>query len=157
MANDAHSGEPMGGFESIMWDLERDPHLASTFSNLSILDAPPDREVLRAKMANAIERVPRLGQRVDESPFPWQPPRWIDDPDMDLDHHLHWLDLGGDASRDDLYRLVATLSRVPLDRRRPLWEFVVIVGLDDGRAGMLQRLHHTITDGEGGIRLSTLR
>lgn len=154
MAHDSQTGEPMGGFESIMWDLERDPHLASTFSNLSILDTPPDRDILHARMSSALDRVQRLRQRVVESPFPWQPPRWVDDPDMDLDRHLRWLDLGGRATREDLYRLVATLSRVPLDRRRPLWEFIVIVGLHDGRAAMLQRLHHTITDGEGGIRLS---
>jgi WS/DGAT/MGAT family acyltransferase len=44
--------------------------------------------------------------------------------------------------------------RQPFDRERPLWEFVTIEGLEHGRAAMLQRLHHTITDGEGGIRLS---
>jgi len=55
---------------------------------------------------------------------------------------------------DDLLRLVATLSRQPFDRTRPLWEFVVVEGLADGGGAMVQRLHHTITDGEGGIRLS---
>lgn len=146
--------EPMGGFESIMWDLERDPHLASTFANLSVLDRPPDRDVLRAKMTRALDRVPRLAQRVVESPYPWRPPRWTHDDDMDLDRHLRRLDLGGDATREDLYELVADICAAPFDRSRPLWEFIVIVGLADGRAAMLQRLHHTITDGEGGIRLS---
>lgn len=154
MENDAADNDSMGGFESIMWDLERDPHLASTFSNLSILDQPPDRDVLRSRMQNALKRVPRLAQRVIDSPYPWKLPRWVDDPDMDLDRHLRWLDLGGRATREELNRLVAELSAAPLDRARPLWEFIVIVGLADGRAAMLQRLHHTITDGEGGIRLS---
>lgn len=154
MENDASGNDSMVGFESIMWDLERDPHLASTFSNLSILDRPPNRDVLRSKMQNALARVPRLAQRVVDSPYPWKLPRWVDDEDMDLDRHLRWLDLGGNATREDLNRLVAELSAAPLDRARPLWEFIVIVGLADGRAAMLQRLHHTITDGEGGIRLS---
>lgn len=154
MHEDASDTDSMAGFESIMWDLERDPHLASTFSNLSILDQPPDKEVLRSRMRNALRRVPRLAQRVVESPFPWRLPRWVDDHEMDLDHHLRWLDMGGHATRRDLNRLVAELSSAPLDRMRPLWEFIVIIGLADGRAAMLQRLHHTITDGEGGIRLS---
>jgi diacylglycerol O-acyltransferase len=62
--------------------------------------------------------------------------------------------LGGQGSQRELYDLVATLSRQPFDRERPLWEFVIIEGLAGGRSAMLQRLHHTITDGEGGIVLS---
>lgn len=146
--------QAMTGFESIMWEMERDPRLASAFSNLSILDSAPDRELFRKRMLRAVEVVPKLRQRVVTSALPWELPRWEDDPDMDIDQHLRWIDMGGQASRDDLYELTATLSRDPLDRERPLWQFVVIEGLADGRAAMLQRLHHTITDGEGGIRLS---
>ncbi len=146
--------QAMTGFESIMWEMERDPRLASAFSNLSILDRAPDREHFRKRMLRAVEVVPKLRQRVVTSPLPWELPRWEDDPDMDIDQHLRWIDMGGQATRDDLYELTATLSRDPLDRERPLWQFVVIEGLADGRSAMLQRLHHTITDGEGGIRLS---
>jgi WS/DGAT/MGAT family acyltransferase len=64
------------------------------------------------------------------------------------------VDLGGHAGERELFDLVATLSRQPFDRGRPLWEFVVVEGLAGGRAAMVQRLHHTITDGKGGIRLS---
>ena len=78
----------------------------------------------------------------------------MEDPDFDIDHHLRWVTLRGDADDRELLDLVATLSRQPFDRERPLWEFVTIEGLAGGRAAMLQRLHHTITDGEGGIRLS---
>ena len=46
------------------------------------------------------------------------------------------------------------LAADPFDRTRPLWEFLVVEGLEGGRAAMVQKLHHTITDGEGGVRLS---
>lgn len=154
MAESSLDTQTMTGFESIMWEMERDPQLASAFSNLSMLDQAPDRNAFRDRMLRAVEAVPRLSQRVVTSPFPWELPRWVDDPEMDIDQHLRWIDMGGHATRSDLYELVATLSRDPLDRERPLWQFVIIEGLADGRAAMLQRLHHTITDGEGGIRLS---
>jgi WS/DGAT/MGAT family acyltransferase len=35
-----------------------------------------------------------------------------------------------------------------------LWEFTIIDGLEGGRAALFQKLHHTITDGEGGVRMS---
>ena len=144
----------MSGFESLMWELERDPQLTSAFANLTIFDRPPDRRVFRDRMERATLEVPRLRQRVVTGLNPLDRPRWVEDPDFDIDHHLRWTHLGPDAGLEDLYELAATLSGQPFDRQRPLWEFVTIEGLPDGRAAMLQRLHHTITDGEGGIRLS---
>ncbi|MHB1137660.1 MAG: wax ester/triacylglycerol synthase domain-containing protein [Microthrixaceae bacterium] len=144
----------MSGIESFMWELERDPQLSSAFANLTLFDRAPDRAVFRRRMAQAVEAVPRLRQRVVDGPAPWDLPRWVEDEQLDLDHHLRWVDLGGEGTREELHELAATLARQPFDRERPLWEFVTIEGLVDGRAAMLQRLHHTITDGEGGIRLS---
>ena len=54
----------------------------------------------------------------------------------------------------DLLDVAATLTSTPLDRSRPLWEFTLIEGLADGRAALLQRVHHTVTDGVGGLKLS---
>lgn len=144
----------MTAFEAVMWELERDPHLSSAFANLTTLDRPPDRVRLRARMESASRAVPRLRQRVVTPTGRFSPPEWQDDPDFDLDRHLRWIDLGGDADDADVRSLAATLSRQPFDRSRPLWEFIVVEGLRGGRAAMLQRLHHTITDGKGGIRLS---
>lgn len=144
----------MSGFESLMWELERDPQLSSAFANLTLFDRAPDRAVFRSRMERATVAVPRLRQRVVTSRNPLEHPQWVEDPEFDLDHHLRWVDLGGDADEATLRDLAATLMRQPFDRERPLWEFVTIEGLQGGRAAMLQRLHHTITDGEGGIRLS---
>ncbi|MFM7064021.1 MAG: wax ester/triacylglycerol synthase domain-containing protein [Actinomycetes bacterium] len=149
-----HDDGRMSEFEALMWELERDPQLSSAFANLTVFDRTVDRKRFRARMERAVVAVPRLRQKVVPSPGRLAPPKWRDDPSFDLDHHLRWVDLGGHADMDDLLHLVATLSRQPFDRTRPLWEFVVVEGLADGRGAMVQRLHHTITDGEGGIRLS---
>jgi len=145
------SDERMTDFEAVMWILDGDPRLSSAFANLTILDRAPDRNQLRARMEAATTAVPRLRHRVVEDGGPLATPAWREDPDFDLDRHIRWMDLGS----DDLDSVVAGLAGHPFDRDRPLWEFVVIEGLDDGRAAMVQRFDHTITDGEGGIRLST--
>ena len=38
---------------------------------------------------------------------------------------------------------------------RPLWQFTVVEGLTEGRGALLAKMHHTITDGVGGVRLKT--
>jgi len=44
----------------------------------------------------------------------------------------------------------------PLDKARPPWEAVLIEGLEDGRAGYLLKVHHSLSDGLGLIQLLTL-
>ena len=42
----------------------------------------------------------------------------------------------------------------PFDRERPLWEFTVVEGLADGRAALIQKIHHSLTDGVGAVELA---
>ena len=37
------------------------------------------------------------------------------------------------------------------DRSRPLWEFTLVEDLEDGRAALVMKLHHSLTDGVGGV------
>jgi WS/DGAT/MGAT family acyltransferase len=144
----------MTDFEALMWNLEKDPRLSSNIANMSILDRAPDMDRFRRTMERAAVVFPRLRQRVSPVFGRLAPPKWELDPNFDLDHHLRYVSLGGRGTRDELYRLATSLFMDPFDRTRPLWEFVVVDGLRGGKAAMVQRLHHTITDGQGGLRLS---
>jgi WS/DGAT/MGAT family acyltransferase len=53
-----------------------------------------------------------------------------------------------------LLDLAALVAADPFDRTRPLWQFVVVDGLRGGKSALIQKLHHAITDGEGGVQLS---
>jgi WS/DGAT/MGAT family acyltransferase len=53
-----------------------------------------------------------------------------------------------------LLDLAALASVDQFDRARPLWQFIVVDGLADGRGAMIQKLHHTIADGEASVRMS---
>lgn len=145
--------ERMSDLEAMMWSLEADPVLSSTFANLTFFDRAPDPERLRRRMWRASRLVPRLRRRVVEG-FGPATPTWEDDPDFDLDRHLRWVRLPDGATDADARALAVDAAATPFDRSRPLWEFIVIEGLPDGRAAMVQKMHHTITDGEGGIRMS---
>jgi WS/DGAT/MGAT family acyltransferase len=147
------SPERMSDLEAMMWSLEADPVLSSTFANLTFFDRAPDPDRLRRRMWRATRVVPRLRRRVVDG-FGPATPCWEDDPDFDLDRHLRWVQLPAGATEADARAIAVDLAATPFDRDRPLWEFTVIDGLPDGRAAMVQKMHHTITDGEGGIRMS---
>jgi diacylglycerol O-acyltransferase len=144
----------MSDTEAIMWAVEKDPALRSDFCNLTILESPPDSARMENTMARAVAAIPRLGQRVIGAPLRIVPPAFADDPTLDLSAHVRRMALPGDGSDRALLDLCGSLAEQPLDRARPLWEFTIIEGLDDGRAALLQKIHHTITDGVGGLKLS---
>jgi WS/DGAT/MGAT family acyltransferase len=144
----------MSDTEAIMWAVEKDPALRSDFCNLTILDRVPDERRIQATMDRALESIPRLRQRVIAAPLRLVPPEYADDPMLDVNAHIRRVGVPQPADERALLDLCASISEQPLDRARPLWEFTLIDGLADGRAALLQKVHHTITDGEGGLRLS---
>jgi WS/DGAT/MGAT family acyltransferase len=165
-------GQRMSELEALLWTLEKDPYLGSTFANLTLLDRVPDLERFRRRMAHAAIVVPRLRQRVGPGIGRLVPPEWRDDRDLDLDHHVRAIALPAPGTRRQLLDLVVQLAGEPLDRARPLWRFTVIEGAGVGApaqghgldgieglptgtvAAMVQQLHHSLSDGEGGVRMS---
>src|SRR5918999_1371434 len=143
----------MNDAEAIMWAVESDPFLRTDFTNIPLLASAPDPALLRAGLEQAIQVFPPLRQRVARPPLGLAPPQWADDPDFDLGYHLRRLSVPPPGELRQLLDLAAQLAAMPLDRARPLWEVTVVEGLAGGRAAVLQRLHHTLTDGVGGMKL----
>lgn len=75
-------------------------------------------------------------------------PYWKDCTSIDLNQHIFYHKLEkGQNSRQDLYQLVSQLHEPRLDRRKPLWEIHIIDGLENGRFGLYQKMHHACADG----------
>ncbi|HUS60820.1 MAG TPA: wax ester/triacylglycerol synthase family O-acyltransferase [Acidimicrobiales bacterium] len=146
----------MSDAESLMWSVEKDPSLRSSFLNLTLLDRPPHFERFRTRMERASVLIPRLRQRVAPEPIHLAPPMWEDDPAFDLDFHVQRTSLPRPGDERALLDLAASMYTDPFDRARPLWRFTVVEGLEDGRGALLAKMHHTITDGVGGVRLSAM-
>jgi diacylglycerol O-acyltransferase len=139
--------------EALMWRLEKDPYLSSTFGAVVVLDRPPEWPVLQRRMAHTAASVERLRQRVQPA-VGGLPPMWVDDPDFDLTYHVRRMACPKPATLRTAIDLATVLLADPLDRTRPLWQYVVIEGLRGGKAIVLQKMHHTLTDGERGVELS---
>jgi diacylglycerol O-acyltransferase len=132
---------------------EANPATRSAFLNLEILDRPADWGRLRDALDRASRVVIRMRQKVVVPPLPTTPPQWVVDPDFDLDYHLRRIALPGPGSLRQLLDLAEVTLQSPLDTSRALWEAVYVEGLEGGRAALLTKLSHAITDGLGGIAL----
>jgi WS/DGAT/MGAT family acyltransferase len=140
--------------EALMWTVEKDPALRASFLNITILDRAPDFDRLRTRMERAVQLIPRLRQHVVSPPARVAPPQWVDDPDFDIGYHLRRIAVPAPGDDRALLDMAAKLYEDAFDRARPLWLFHVVEGLSGGRAAFLAKMHHTITDGVGGLRLS---
>ena len=129
------------------------PATRSAFLNLEILDGPADWGRLREAMDRASRVVIRMRQKVVIPPLPATPPRWVVDPDFDLDYHLRRVALPAPGTLRQLLDLAELTLQSPLDTSRALWEALYVEGLEGGRSALLTKLSHAITDGLGGIAL----
>jgi WS/DGAT/MGAT family acyltransferase len=154
MADLPHFDRKMSDAEGLMWRLEKDPHLSSTFANITLLDKAPDFEQLLRRLERAVYAVPRLHQRVQPAPANITSPMWVDDPNFDLRYHVRHVALPQPGTMRQLLDYASLLASDSFDRTRPLWQFVVVDGLRGGKSALIQKMHHTIVDGEGGVQLS---
>jgi WS/DGAT/MGAT family acyltransferase len=143
----------MGSTDAFSWHMERDPVLRPSIVLAVWLDRVPEWEALVARVERITRLIPSLRQRVIDSPIPVIAPRWIYDPDFDLSWHLHRVRAPEPRTRDAVLQLASWPAMDTFDRTRPLWELTLVEGLEDGRAALIVKVHHSLTDGVSGMRM----
>lgn len=144
--------EPLDPVAATLWEIERDPRLKTTIVAVMLLDRPVPREALLDGLGQAARRLPRLRQRVVERPNWRGGPFWSLAPDFDLARHVRFVDIDGPLDDARLAAVVEPLASTALRRDRPLWECTYVGGAT-GRAALVLRIHHSMTDGVGGVEL----
>ena len=77
---------------------------------------------------------------------------WEDDPHFDIRAHVRRYALPAPGDMATLQTIVSAVINEPLDRRKPLWRYILLENVDGGCA-ILSRLHHCIGDGIALIRV----
>ena len=94
-------------------------------------------------------------RRLVRVPVDLHHPLWIEDPNFDLIHHMRRVALPAPGGPEEFGAMVGRINSTPLDRSRPLWEAWMIEGLEDGRLGLMLKMHHAAVDGVSGAGLLT--
>src|SRR5260370_14613182 len=142
--------------EGLLWRAEAAPRTRSTGVLLEVLDREPDWDRLVAAHDRVSQQIPRLRERAVEPLLPLFPPEWSPDPHFDLGYHLQRVQVPEPGTMRQLLDLAQGILARPLDKARPPWEVVLVEGLEDGRAGYLLNVHHSLSDGLGLMQLLTL-
>lgn len=148
-------GTELSAFDHLMYRADLDPRTRTTMLSIEMFDTLPDWERVRQEVDRTSRIAIRLRQRVVEPVVPLTAPRWVVDPDFDLDYHLRRVRLPETASQRQVFDFAQTMFHDPLDARRPLWEAVLLEGVDaDGAvAAMIWKFSHATIDGVGAMVL----
>jgi len=155
-ASDWGREDRLNEIETLMWRSERHPRQSSTITSMLVLDQAPDWDRFLAATEWATELIPRCRQRVLDPALPVGTPAWVPDENFSLDYHVRRTRLPGTGSMAQLLELAQSLAMTPFDRTRPLWEGTLVEGLEGDRAAYVLKMHHSLTDGLGGIQLMSL-
>lgn len=149
------SMEEMTGLDAAFLYLET-PNSPMHIGGLSVLEGSLSFEDFRALLLSRIHLVRSLRQRLVEVPLSLDRPYWIDDPNFNIDYHLHHTALPAPGGWKQLRRLTSRIFSQHLDRNRPLWEMVFVEGLDTipqvppGSVAIISKIHHAAIDGMAG-------
>jgi WS/DGAT/MGAT family acyltransferase len=111
-------------------------------------------EDVKAMIARRLHMSSVLTRKLAPMPFELAEPVWVEDDDIDLDYHVRSVTLRRPGTMAQLHQLIARLHSTLLDRSRPLWEMVVIEGLESGQVAFYSKAHHSGVDGKAGVELA---
>lgn len=113
---------------------------------------PPTVDDVKRHLDARLGALPRYRQRLSEihtGGLTW--PAWERDSEFDIDNHVHHAALPPPGGDRELMDWVSDYWSHRLERRRPLWDAVLVEGLSGGRWALCTKTHHCMVDGVGSI------
>lgn len=125
---------------------------------LQLFDLPPGADAdyvaqVYREVLQTADIAPAFRKRLHRSPATLGQWTWVDDEEVDLEHHVRLSALPRPGRVRELLGLVSRLHGTLLDRSRPLWEAHLIEGLEGDRFAVYTKVHHAMMDGVSAMRL----
>jgi len=153
--------QPLSGLDSSFLYLET-ANTPMHVGSLNVYSGSLSFEEFRDFLSERLHLAPRLLQRLVNVPLGLGNPSWIDDPDFDINLNLQHMALPKPGDWKALRKLTSKMISIPLDRNRPLWEFIFVEGLDSipqvekGSVAIISKIHHAAIDGASGAKIMSL-
>ena len=147
-------GMYMRDSDAFSWYMEADPLLRSTVVSVVVLDHQPDVDSLFDKVDRACRVTPGFRHKVVQAPMRLANPRWVEDDAFELGFHVRRIAAAAPGRLVDVLDYACQTGMAGFDRERALWEFTLVEGLEGGRAALVLKVHHALTDGIGGMEMA---
>lgn len=109
---------------------------------------------VKAHLAKRLHLAPLFSNVLAYAPYDLGHPHWEHVEKIDFDQHVRHVTIAKPGTMRQLEAAVAKEHATLMDRARPLWQFIVFDGLQDGRVAFYGKVHHAALDGKGGVVLA---
>jgi WS/DGAT/MGAT family acyltransferase len=150
--------EHLSPLDTMFLDLEQaDDGATMHFGAVMVFDpvpegGAPDVDRVREHLGRRLYQVPRYRMQLSRpraGHLSWA--TWVPAPRFDIAAHVGHATLPAPGGDDELHEWFADFLSHRLDRRRPLWESVLLDGLAGGRWALVTKTHHCLVDGMGSV------
>jgi WS/DGAT/MGAT family acyltransferase len=132
-------------------------HLGAALVFEARAGCPPTLAELRAELERRVEWLPRYRSRLTTTHVsPLRRPSWEPDPDFAIRRHVRRAALPVPGAERELMDWLGGFWSVRLDRTGPLWEVVLLEGLEGGRWALATKTHHALVDGVASVGATQL-
>jgi diacylglycerol O-acyltransferase len=157
--------QQLGALDNLM--IEGDlPNIPLHMSALMIYDTGGKKgaallaESLQDRFEKTVDQhFPILRCRLEDVALQLDKAYWVEDPHFNATYHISRVALPKPSDWQQVYRLFGQFHAQPLDRTRPLWEIMIVEGLDRvegiprGSTALFLKIHHAVMDGKSALRL----
>jgi len=160
-AKDLDAMEPISGMDAtfLYGESTTTPmHVGS----VSIIEGALEYDTFKKIVASRLHMMPILRKRLIDVPLGVDYPFWVDDPNFDINLHLHHVALPQPSDWKQLRSMASDIFSQQLDLSRPLWSFTFVEGLDElsqvpkGSVAIISKVHHVAVDGDAGNTLMSI-
>ncbi len=157
----------LGGLDSLMIEGEM-PNIPLHMSALMIYDTGGKRGAgaLFKQLQHTFDELaehhfPILRCRLEEVLLQLDKAYWVEDTHFSPNYHITRVALPKPQNWQAVYTMFGQFHAQPLDRSRPLWQIMVVEGLDHlegiprGSTALFLKIHHSVMDGKSALRLIT--
>ena len=157
----------LGGLDNLMIGGEM-PNIPMHMSAMMIYDTAGKRgatalfKTLQDNFDHLLEHhFPILRCRLETVPLQLDKAYWVEDLHFSPNYHITRVALPKPQNWQAVYSMFGQFHAQPLDRSRPLWQVMVVEGLDRlegiprGSTALFLKIHHSVVDGKSALRLIT--
>lgn len=157
----------LGGLDNLMIEGEL-PNVPMHMSALMIYETHGKRgatALYKALEVNfnelAISHFPILRCRLEDVLLQLDKAYWVEDNNFAANYHIARVALPRPQNWQSLHSLFAQFHAQPLDHARPLWQVMMVEGLERvegiarGSTALFLKIHHAVMDGKSALRLVT--
>lgn len=130
--------------------------------SVAVIEGDLKFETFRKTILSRLHMIPKLRKKLVYAPMSIDYPYWVDDPEFDIDLHLHHIALPKPGGWKELRKIASQVFSEHLDQNRPLWSFTFLEGLENvpqvpkGSVAVISKIHHVAIDGMAGAGMMSL-